>query len=472
MRVAPPSARPPRNLARRGAVALLTVLPWATSGALDLRAQTQQATLAVVGGHLIDGNEGVPIQNSVVLVDGDRVVHVGTVDDTPIPAGARVIDADGHTVMPGLHEAHAHLFIVGHGVYGDYFTRYHYEQDRMRELMTVSARQLLMAGVTSARDVGAQLDDALWIKEEIEEGRLVGPRLFVSGPFLQKTSGPTQEFFRVVVDGPEDARRKARALIDAGVDLLKIIQLAALSREERMAMAEEARAAGVHIAVHANTTDEIRAAAEMGVRTIEHVGAGASPEYPEESIRLMRDNGIFWVPTAMVSRVYNVTDDFPERLDARQLQEELAPDVYEDVRESLNFRSRLAYFTGKREVSPHYGAKIRQAYEAGVRLLIGTDSGTPMNFHYESTWQEMDLFVRYGLPPMRVISMATRYPALAYGKLNEMGTIEPGKLADIIVVDGNPLRRMSALQQDNVVYVIKGGVQYKGPGTELSVSDR
>jgi imidazolonepropionase-like amidohydrolase len=456
-------------------LAVLTVasaLTWALGGSESLHGQARDASLAIVGGYLIDGTEGVPIQNSVVLVDGDRVVHVGTVEDTRIPDGARVIDADGHTVMPGLHEAHAHLFIVGHGIYSDYFTRYHYEQDRMRELMTISARQLLMAGVTSARDVGAQLDDALWIKEEIEEGRMVGPRLFVSGPFLQKTSGPTQEFFRVLVDGPDDARRKARELIDAGVDLLKIIQLGALSREERMAMAEVARAAGVHIAVHANTVEEIRAAAEMGVRTIEHVGAGASPLYPEESIRLMRDNGIFWVPTAMVSRVYNVTDDFPERLDAPQLQEDLAPDVYEDVRESLTFRSRLGYFTGKREVSPHYGDKIRQAHKAGVRLLVGTDSGTPMNFHYESTWKEMDLFVRYGLPPMRVISMATRYPALAYGKLGEMGTIEPGKLADIIVVDGNPLRRMSVLQQDNVIYVIKGGVQYKGPDTQLNLSDR
>jgi len=96
-----------------------------------------------------------------------------------------------------------------------------------------------------------------------------------------------------------------------------------------------------------------------------------------------------------------------------------------------------------------------------------------MNFHYESTWQEMDLFVRYGIPPMKVISMATRHPALLYGEFEDLGTIEPGKLADIIVVNGNPLRNMSALEQNNVIHVIKGGVQYKGPGIDPSrpVSD-
>ncbi len=454
------------NYGKAGVGSVLALL--CTMGAAhQAQAQaTEPERLAIVGGYLIDGTSGVPIENSVILVEGERIVHVGRVADTEVPTGARVIDANGYTVMPGLHEVHAHLFIVGHGVYGEYFPRYHYERDRMRELMIISARQLLMAGVTSARDVGAQLDDALWIKSEIEEGRILGPRLLVSGPFLQKTTGPTQDFFRVTVDGPDDARRKARRLIDSGVDLLKVIQLNRLTEEERLAIAEEARKAGLHIAVHASSIEEIRAAAEMGARTVEHVGAGGQPLYPEESARLMAESGIYWVPTAMVSRVYNITDKFPERLDNRQLKEDLPPDVYEDVRESLRFRSRLGYFTSKRVVSPHYGAKIRQMYQAGVRLLIGTDSGTPMNFHYESTWQEMDLFTRYGIPPMRVIGMATRDPALAFGRLQDLGTIEPGKLADIIVVNGNPLRHMRALQQNNVIYVIKGGVQYKGPEDE------
>ncbi|HUG42459.1 MAG TPA: amidohydrolase family protein [Longimicrobiales bacterium] len=438
-------------------VGLATMSPWFAA------AQEAGTVTAIVGGYLIDGNEGPPIRDAIVLVEGDRITHVGTVSDTDIPSGARIISAEGRTVMPGLHEAHAHLFIVGHGEYGDYFTRYHYQRDRMRELMQVSARELLMAGVTSARDVGAELEDALWIRDAIADGRVVGPRLFVSGPFLQKNTGPTQEFFRITVDGAEDARRQARGLIDAGVDLIKVIELGRLSPAERAAIAEEARKAGLHIAVHAYSVDEIRAAAEMGARTIEHVGGGPGPRYPDESIRIMAENNIFLVPTAMVSLVYDVTDDFPERLDDPRLRQDLPADVYSDVRQSLEFRSRLGYFRTKRERSPTFGDKIRQAYDSGVRLLVGTDSGTPMNFHYESTWQEMDWFVRFGIPPMKVISMATRYPALAYGIYDQQGTIEPGKLADIIIVDGNPLQDMSALRESNVEWVMKGGVVFKGP---------
>jgi imidazolonepropionase-like amidohydrolase len=137
--------------------------------------------------------------------------------------------------------------LVGHGEYDDYFPRY---GDRLRELMPISVRELLVAGVTSARDLGAPLDDILWLKREIAEGRLPGPRMFVSGPFIQKTTGPSQALFRWTVDGEADARAKTRQLIDAGVDLIKVIQADALTPAERRAISEEARRAGLHIAAH------------------------------------------------------------------------------------------------------------------------------------------------------------------------------------------------------------------------------
>lgn len=463
---------------RRVCACLAAVAVACTATPPALGAQSANG-LAIVGGMLIDGHEGVPIQNSVILVEGDRIVHVGTASDTEVPASARVIDANGLTVMPGLNEAHAHLIVVGHGVYDEYFPRY---MGRWREIMEISAWQLLMAGVTTARDLGAPLEDAIWIREEINAGRMVGPRLFVSGPFLQKSlpvpqgtryDYRTQAFVRWTVDGPEDAARKARQLIDAGVDVVKVIQLDQLTPEERMAIAAEAHRAGLHMAVHAGSVEEVRAAAEMGVGSIEHMGGGRNPLYPEESLRLIAENGIVASVTSLVSRVYDITTEYPERLDNPQLKSDLPPDIYEDVRGSLDHFSRLNYFSGAKEANRHHPAKVRQLYRNGVRLVVGTDSGTPMNFHYESTWQEMDLFVRYGIPPMKVISMATRHPALLYGKFDDLGTIEPGKLADIIVVNGNPLRNMSALQQNNVLHVIKGGVQYKGPGIDPSrpVSD-
>ena len=451
---------------------LLAAAVAAVPGTPELLAAQSPSRLAIVGGMLIDGHEGVPIQNSVILVDGDRITHVGTVSDTEIPDGARVIDANGLTVMPGLNEAHAHLIVVGHGVYDEYFPRY---MGRWREIMEISARQLLMAGVTTARDLGAPLEDAIWVRDEINAGRMVGPRLFVSGPFLQKSlpvpqgtryDYRTQAFVRWTVDGPEDAARKARRLIDAGVDVIKVIQLGQLTRAERMAIAGEAQRAGLHMAVHAGSVEEVRAAAEMGVGSIEHMGGGRGPLYPEESLRLIAENGIVASVTSLVSKVYDITTEYPERLDNPRLKSDLPADIYQDVRGSLDHFSRLNYFSGAKEANRHHAAKVRQLYENGVRLVIGTDSGTPMNFHYESTWQEMDLFARYGIPPMKVISMATRHPALLYGEFDDLGTIEPGKLADIIVVNGNPLRNMSALERNNVIHVIKGGVQHKGPGID------
>ena len=286
----------------------------AIGGTASIEAQSSNR-LAIVGGYLIDGQEGVPIQNSVILIEGERRTHVGTVSDTEIPSGTKVINANGLTVMPGLSEAHAHLFIIGHGVYDEYFPRY---MGRYRDIMKISARQLLMAGVTNARDLGAGLEDALWIRDEINAGREVGPRLFVSGPFLQKSlpgargtsyNSQVQAFFRRTVDGPEDAARQARELIDAGVDLLKVIQLNQLTREERLAIAGEAQKAGLHIAVHAATTEEVRAAAEMGANSIEHLQGGHSPLpfYPEESIKIMADNNIVASVTVMVGKVYDLS---------------------------------------------------------------------------------------------------------------------------------------------------------------------
>ena len=419
--------------------------------------------LAIVGGYLIDGTEADPIQNSVVLVEGERIVHVGTVADTQIPAGTRMIDANGYSVMPGLSDSHVHLLLIGHGIYDEYFPEYHYEQDRMREFMEISARQLLMAGVTSARDLAAETSEALWIRDQINAGRIEGPRLFVSGNFLQKTTPPSQAFVRTLIDGPETASAKTLELVNAGVDLIKVIQLDLLSREERLAIAAEARRAGLHIAVHASTVEEVRAAAEMGARSIEHVGGGSRPLRDPESIGLMSKNGIYYSPTSVVSRIYDITRASPERLDNQQVRRDLPPDVYEGVRKSLEFPGRLLYFSGAKDANRTHRAKIMQAYEGGVRLVIGTDSGTPMNWHFESTWQEMNLFTEYGIPNDKVISMATRHFATMIGQGADLGTIEPGKLADIIVVDGNPLVDMRALQQNNVLYVIKGGVQYKGP---------
>lgn len=460
----PAECSEPRCTALPIAVLLTAILlNWTAPQPAAAQASGEEATLAVVGGYLIDGNEGPPLQNSVVLIQGERIVHVGTVADTDVPEGARVVEAEGFTVMPGLHDAHVHTMIVGHGVYDEFFPAY---GDRLREIMPISARQLLRSGVTSARDLGAPLEDALWLKMEVASGRIEGPRMFVSGPFLQASLPPgegrgydsrVQSIFRWPVDGVEDARQKTRRLIEAGVDIIKVIQLADLTVEERVAIGEEAENAGLPVVVHAWTEDEVRMAAEMGAASIEHVGAGRKPLYPEASVRTMADAGIYAVPTSLVDRVIDLTIAYPERLDDPRLREDLPEDLYRDVRSSLEFFTRLDYFEGDVGDGRNGREKIKQLHDGGVSLAIGTDSGTPMNFHYESTWREMDLFVRYGIPPMKVIVMATRDAARLSRVGDELGTLDPGKLADLIVVDGNPLLDMRALSPERVVHVIKGG---------------
>src|SRR5438552_11111828 len=145
--------------------------------------QTQQPTLALVGGRVIDGYGGPAIENGVVLIAGERIVAVGRKTDIAVPTGVRVISTEGMSVLPGLADMHVHMMIVGHGDYEHWDTTY---RGRFRaEIMPAAAKQLLRSGVTFARELGAPLDDVLDVKRRIEKGEIPGPRLFVSGPFIQ-----------------------------------------------------------------------------------------------------------------------------------------------------------------------------------------------------------------------------------------------------------------------------------------------
>jgi imidazolonepropionase-like amidohydrolase len=176
-------------------------------------------TLALVGGQVIDGYEGPPIQDGVVLIAGERIVAVGRRDEVPVPPGTTVIDTEGMSVLPGLMDMHVHLMILGHADYEHWDKTY---LPRFRdEIMPIAARQLLMSGVTTVRDLGAPLEEILHVKRRIEKGEIPGPRLFVSGPFIQrKPYFEWEAFVRWGVNGPEDARAKVQKIIDAGADMI------------------------------------------------------------------------------------------------------------------------------------------------------------------------------------------------------------------------------------------------------------
>ena len=191
------------------------------AGLLASAAATAAPITALVGGRLIDGQGGPPLANSVILVDGERITAIGTVATLPVPAGATVVSTEGMDVLPGLWDMHVQLMINGHADYTHWDKAY---LNRFGpEIMPASAVQLLLAGVTSARDLGGPLAESIAIREDVKAGRKPGPRLYVSGPFLQKKAYPGTEAFRWGVDNAEDARAKVRKLKAAGVDIIKLV---------------------------------------------------------------------------------------------------------------------------------------------------------------------------------------------------------------------------------------------------------
>lgn len=176
---------------------------------------------ALVGGTLIDGFGGEPLRNSVILIESGKITKVGQVATLPVPAGTEIISTEGMTVLPGLWDMHVHLMINGHADYAYWDKKY---PPLFRSvIMPASAKQLLHAGVTSARDLGAPLDDIIAVREAIRAGKMEGPTLYVSGPFLQHEPYPGTEDFRWGIKGVADARAKVQRLAKAGVDCIKLI---------------------------------------------------------------------------------------------------------------------------------------------------------------------------------------------------------------------------------------------------------
>lgn len=415
-------------------------------------------TLVLSGGRLIDGFGGPPVDNAVVVIEGTTVRAAGPQAAIPIPAGAKVIDTNGYTMMPGLMDMHVHLMILGHGDYNHWFEAY---PSQWRDVvMPISAKQLLMAGVTTARDLGAPLEDIVAVKNRIAKGEIPGPRMFVSGPFLQHTSPPLEAKFRWAVNGVEDARKKVDIVVDGGADVIKLIDQDQMTQDEVNAIVDQAHKRGKSVVAHAHRSNEIRMGLKAGVDCFEHTGLGTKPGYEEDILQSLRDRNatLYWDPTMEGLFLYDYTLRFPERVDDQRLKNDLPPEMYKDVRESLRNVSQLSYFALTPRRLPTLANKFKQLRDTGVTIVVGTDSGIPLNFHFDSTWRELKTMVDLGMPPMEAIRAATFWPAQMLKQPN-LGTIAAGKLADIIVVDGDPLTDMTALR--NIVHVVKDGRVYK-----------
>lgn len=421
---------------------------------------------ALVGGTLIDGFGGRPIFNSVILIEGERITAVGQVGSLAVPAGATMISTEGMSVLPGLWDMHVHLKLNGHADY-DHWDKAYPAPVLDSTIMPASAKQLLLAGVTSARDLGAGLDVSLSVRNRINNGEIPGPTMYMSGPFIQHAPYPGTEAYRWGVTGVADARAKVKTLADAGVDVIKLIDQDQMTRDEVAAVVDEAHARRLPVIAHAHRPEEIRLGLALGVDGFEHTGLSTAPEYPADIIAAIRERTarmnvgpLFWTPTISGLLNYEYLRDNPEALDDPSWHEGLPAPVIADIRQSFAHPERLPYFQVTPIRRPTLGRKFAQLREAGVMVLIGTDSGIPMTFHSQSTWRELDAWVNtFGVDPMTTIRAATYWPSVAMKVDKDVGTVSPGKYADIIAVRGDVLRHIALLQRVDIV--IKHGKRYR-----------
>jgi imidazolonepropionase-like amidohydrolase len=437
---------------------------------LTVATPTAQAPrrVALVGGMLLTGYEVPPIHHAAVVIEGSTIVAAGPASEIKIPTDATVVDTSGRVMLPGLIETHGHLVVLGHGSYDTWFAWIagHGGDATMTRVMEIAARQLLMAGVTTTIDLGAPLKPILGIRDRINKGEVVGSRMLVSGPWIahlaaESAGGAMQVGFGGLnIATAEEAGRETERLATAGVDLIKAHS--GLTFDDYKAIVDAAHKHRIKVYAHVYAEQDVRHALDAGVDVLQHVGsAGTAPPYSKELITDIVNSGRPVVVTAAHRAwIYEDTAAFPERLQDPGLKKAFGPDIYAAVQDSLKNWWTLGYFQRTDREMLFRERGVKQFIESGAVMGMGTDSGTPMNFHSEALWREIKVHVDMGMTPMRAIAAATRVNAQIIGKGRELGSIEPGKIADIIVVNGNPLFDITALS--HVELVMKDGRIYKG----------
>jgi imidazolonepropionase-like amidohydrolase len=456
----------------------ITIAPLSAQGARA--AADPKATTAIVGGYLIDGQDHPPVPDSVVLIKGKQIVAVGTRTTVKIPPGTKVINAAGYTVMPGLFNTHVHLDFLGHADYVEWHKAHTPYDPKSDAISIVAAKQLLMGGVTTAVDLGGLPETVVKIRDGINRGQIVGPRMLVSCGWIW-TAAPEVEAanhrgmfshdhpnYLFNVHTPEEARKAVLKTIEMGADIIKVSAGEAGAAEKGLrpeavkVIAEEAHRKHLLVTGHSHGDDDTLARIANGQDGIEHTSFNVDNP---EMIRGFLAHKTVVDPTPITQIAGRDAVDWPAWRDDPRARLLTPTALWSEVRASIDDPAHVPYFRGAFQPGSYerQAHVVKTLHDAKVRMVLGTDSGTPANFHVDSTWRQMALYVRDGIPPMDVIAMATRVPAEWLGLGEKTGTIEAGRLADIIVVDGNPLTNMEALK--DLVVVMKEGVQYKGAAT-------
>ena len=406
-----------------------------------------EPTTVLACGKLLDVNTRTILDKQLITIDQDRITSIRSGDR--YKGEAQVVDLSEHTCLPGLIDMHVHLMVA-------YSTAYELDKIRLGPpdlalLAAWNAELTLMAGFTTVRDLGDRADVTVALRNAIAKGIATGPRVFTSGMPLSSTGGhddPTNGYraglrrdpgpVEGIINGPVDARKAVRQRYKNGADLIKISATGGvlsqaksgknsqLFKDELDAIVATANAYGFKVAAHAHGVEGMQLAIRAGVASIEH---GSLMD--ADTMRLMKQHDTYLVPTIMagnfVTEKAKIDGYFPEMVQPKAAA-----------------------------IGPQIQATFGRAYQAGVKIAFGTDTG--VSAHGDNA-QEFSLMVEAGMPPMEAIVSATKNAADLLGESDHLGSISVGKYADVIAVRGNPIEDITLLE--HIGFVMKDGIIYK-----------
>ncbi|ATD06178.1 amidohydrolase family protein [Pseudoalteromonas piscicida] len=409
------------------------------STALFVSSSVYAQTYVLNADSAIDVVSGKLISPATVVVEDNKIISVGKSNRKAYPKDAEVIDLSGHTLLPGLFDMHVHLTSDAH-VHG--YKRLQRTAPRAAITGVRNAKRTLDAGFTSVRNLGAAGYADIALRDAIIDGDVSGPRVNAAGPSLGITGGHcdnnllTHEhkvFSEGVADGPWAVRQKVRENIKYGANLIKFCATGGVlskgtkvgaqqySQEEMTAIVTEAHLRGLTVAAHAHGTDGIKSAIKAGVNSVEHVSF-----VDDEAIQLAKDKGTYFSMD-----IYNTEYILGEGEKAGILPESLDKE---------------------RKVGATQRASFTKAVKAGVNMVFGSDAGV---YPHGDNGKQFSRMVKFGMTELQALQAATINSATLLKQNTQLGSLEVGKLADIIAVKGNPLKDISVME--NVIFVMKDG---------------
>ncbi len=397
-------------------------------------------TIAIHRTRLVDGT-GALLEQATVLIRGGKILAAGASKDVSIPKGSTRVDGRGLTVIPGLIDCHVHLCLGGEP---DVVTTVETESPSYTLLKSARhARLTLEAGVTTVRDVGSRDHSIFSLKRAIEAGIVPGPRIVGAGLAICMVGGHAR-FIGQEVEGPEQVRQAVEAQIAAGAEVIKVIasggvltpgtspDQAQMTREELATAVDAARQAHKKVAAHAHGAPGMKNAIQAGVHSIEHATL-----LDDEAGALMKRHGVYMVPT--LSALATTAAGRPGCG---------IPESALDKAKAMTKRHQRSF---------------KNAHDSGILIAMGTDAGTPFNYHGDNA-QELDRMVALGVTPMEAIIASTAAAARLIGIHDSVGTLKKGMQADLVVIDGNPLRRIELLRnRSRIMGVMQAGRFVAGP---------